>query len=56
MKETDVEKEAEGLDDTYPDDMEEGINDRKYEKNEKMMRENRQNAHMTLPLLIWRKV
>ena len=50
------EKEAEYPDDTSPVDMEEGVSDRKYDKNEKMMREKRQNSQMTPPLLIWRKV
>ena len=49
-------KEAECPDDTSTVDMEECVNDRKYDKNQKMMRKKRKNAHMILPLLIWRKV
>ena len=48
--------EAEFSDDTYPIEKEEGINDRKYDENKNMMRIKIQNAQMTLPLLIWRKV
>ena len=48
--------EAEFPDDTSPVDMEEGVSDIKDDNNEKMMRENGQNAQMTLPLLIVRKV
>ena len=40
----DEEKEEEFLDDTSLDDMEEIVNDRKDDKNEKMMGENRQNS------------
>ena len=36
--------------------MEEGESDKKDDKNEKRMQKNRQNAYMTLPLLIWRKM
>ena len=50
------EKEEEFPDDTSPVDTEEGVSDRKDDNNEKITREKRQNAQMTLPLLIWRKV
>ena len=49
-------KEAECPDGTPPDDMEEGVSEKKVDKNEKLMREKRQNAQMTLLLMIWRKV
>ena len=52
----DEEKEAECPDDTPPVDMEEGVSDIKNDDNEKMMRKRGQNAQITLPLLIWRKV
>ena len=42
--------------DTSPVDMEEGVNDRKYDRNKKMMRKKRHNYQMALPLLILRKV
>ena len=48
--------DAEFSDNPSPIEKEKGVSDRKNEQNEKMMRENRQNAQMTLPLLIWRKV
>ena len=47
---------AECLYETCPDDMEEGVNDRKDDKNEKIMGKKRQNSQMTLSLLIRRKV
>ena len=52
----DKEKEVECPDENSTVEMEEGVNDRKYDSNEKMMRGKVQNAHMTLPLLILRKV
>ena len=52
----DEEKEAECPDDTPPVDMGGGVSGRTNDKNKKMMREERQNAQMTLPLLICRKV
>ena len=52
----DEEKEAECPDDTPSVDMEEAVSERKYDKNERMMRKKRHNAQMTLLLLIWRKV
>ena len=56
MEKNDEEKEVECLNDTSPVDMEKGVSDRKYDKNEKMMRKKRYNAQMKLPLLRWRKV
>ena len=38
------EKEAECLDDTSPDKMEEGVSELKNDKSEKMMRRKRQNS------------
>ena len=55
-KKFDVEKEAEFPDDTSTVDMEEGVNDRKDEINEKHYEEKRHNALMTLPLLLLRKL
>ena len=55
-KKNDEGKEAESPDDTLPVVMEEGVSEIKNDKNEKMMREKSQNSHMTLLLLIWRKV
>ena len=49
-EEIDEGKEAECLDDTSPDEIEEGVSDKK------MMRKQRLNAYITLPLTIWRKV
>ena len=49
-------KEAECPDGTPTDDMEEGVSERKYGKNGKLMREKRQNSHMALLMLIRRKV
>ena len=49
-------KEAEYHDYTSPVNIEEGVNDRKDDKNEKIIRKKRQNYQMTLPLLIFRKV
>ena len=48
--------EAEFPDDTSTVDMEEGVNDRKYDNNKNVMRKKRHNAYMTLPLMRWRKV
>ena len=48
--------EATCLDETPPVDMEEGVSERKYDRNEIMTRKKRQNSHMKLVLLIWRKV
>ena len=43
-------------DDTSPIETEDGVNDRKDDKNKNMMRKKSHNAQMTLPLLRWRKV
>ena len=48
--------EAEFSDDTSPIDKEEGVNDRKDDKNKNMMRIKSQNFQMKLLLLRWRKV
>ena len=52
----DEQKEAEFPDDTSLVDIEGGVSYRKDEKNGKMMRKKSPNSHMTLPLLICRKV
>ena len=48
--------DAEFSDDTSPIEDEKGVNDRKDVKSKKIMSKKSQNNHMTLPLLIWRKV
>ena len=50
----DDEKEAACLDDTTPDDMEVGVGDKKMTRMIDLMMKNRQHAHMTLLLMIWR--
>ena len=50
------EKEAEFPDGNSPVYMEEGVSDRKMTRMKKLIRGKRQNAQMTVPLLIWRKV
>ena len=55
-KKYDEDKEPELPDDTSIVDMEEDVIDRKDQSKKNMMRIKSQNAHMTLPLLIWRKV
>ena len=52
----DEEKEAECPYDNPKIDMEKGVSERKNDKNEKPRRKKRQNAQMTLLLMIWRKV
>ena len=52
----DDEKEAKCPDDTSTVEMKEGVSDKKYENNGKMMTKKRQNTQVTFILLIWRKV
>ena len=51
-----AEKEEKCPDVTLPDDMEKGVGDEKYDKNDILDDEKRQNAQITLLLMIWRKV
>ena len=48
--------DAEFSDDTSTIEEEEGVNDRKYDRNKNIMWIKSQNSQMTLPVLIWRKV
>ena len=49
-------REAEFSDDTSPIDKEEGLNDRKYDRNKNIIRIKSQYSQMTLPVLIWREM
>ena len=55
-KKFDEEKEAEFPDDTSTVDMEEGVNYRKDDSDEKNDKEKLKNSLMTLSLLLWRPV
>ena len=55
-KKYDKEKEAECPYETSIVDTEEGVNDINDDSNEKMMKKKRQNAMVTIPLLLLRKV
>ena len=50
------EKKAEYPDVTPPDDMDKGLGDKKIEKTTELTRKKKQNAQMSLLLMIWRKV
>ena len=54
-KKNDEVKEAECPDETSPVEIEEGVNDKKDDKDKNIMRGKRQNSQMTLTLLILRK-
>ena len=51
-----MKKKAECLDDTSPEDMEEGVSDTKMTRVKIIMRKNNLDSYMTPPLKRWRKV